>query len=103
MINFWGLILTVLLFEIIKRIKWIKIPSMLATGLILMAILFIFKIDYASYNESACFLTLLLGPATIALALPLSDNVKLLVENKRAVYFGFILAVVVYCKSVVVY
>lgn len=97
MINLWGILLTVLIFEISKKLKNIryikKIPPMMMTSIILILILCFFKIDYMSYNESACFLTLLLGPATIALALPLSDNSKLLTKNKRAVYFGFVIAV----------
>lgn len=98
MINLWGLILTVIIFEICKKLKMIrilsKIPPMMMAGIILIVVLCIFKIDYKSYNESACFLTLLLGPATIALAMPLSENAKLLTKNKRAVYFGFVIAVV---------
>ena len=67
---------------------------MMVTRIFLIIILYVFKIDYSEYNESACFLTLLLGPATIALAMPLSDNAKILLKNKRAVYFGFLIAVV---------
>ena len=97
MINLWGLLATILIFELAKKCKKIKfinkIPPMMLSGIILIVILLAFKIDYKSYNESACFLTLLLGPATIALALPLSDNAKLLTKNKRAVYFGFVIAV----------
>lgn len=97
MINPWGLLATILIFELSKKYKKVmfinKIPPMMLSGIILIAILLTFKIDYQSYNESACFLTLLLGPATIALALPLSDNAKLLTKNKRAVYFGFVIAV----------
>ena len=94
MINLWGLIVTIFLFEIFKRIKFIRIPAMMVTSIFLIIILYVFKIDYSEYNESACFLTLLLGPATIALAMPLSDNAKILLKNKRAVYFGFLIAVV---------
>ena len=97
MINLWGLLVTILIFELAKKCKKIrfinKIPPMMLSGIVLIIFLIIFKIDYKSYNESACFLTLLLGPATIALALPLSDNAKLLTKNKRAVYLGFIIAV----------
>lgn len=97
MINLWGLILTILIFEICKKLKKFrflnKIPPMVMAGFILIVVLCAFKIDYKDYNESACFFTLLLGPATIALAMPLSDNAKLLTKNKRAVYFGFIVAV----------
>lgn len=97
MINLWGLIATIIIFEVCKKLKMVKIfskiPPMMMAGIILIMILCVFKIDYKSYNESAFFLTLLLGPATIALALPLSDNARLLTKNKRAVYFGFIIAV----------
>lgn len=106
MINLWGLLLTIVVFEICKRLKNIrflkKIPPMMVAGIILVAILCIFKIDYNSYNESACFLTLLLGPATIALAMPLSENAKLLTKNKRAVYFGFVIAVVTAIATTVI-
>lgn len=94
MINLWGLISTIIIFEVAKKLKFIKLPPMVITGLILITILCVFKIDYQRYNESACFLTLLLGPATIALAMPLSDNSKILLKNKRAVYFGFVIATV---------
>ena len=94
MINLWGLVVTIVIYEICKCIKRLKIPAMMLASIVLIVILCSFKIDYKSYNESACFLTLLLGPATVALALPLSDNVKLLTKNKRAVYFGFVIAVV---------
>ena len=90
MINPWGLLATILIFKLSKKCKKVrfinKIPPMMLSGIILIAILLTFKIDYQSYNESACFLTLLLGPATIALALPLSDNAKLLTKNKCTEY-----------------
>lgn len=94
MINLWGLILTIFIFEVVKRVKCIKIPAMMVTSILLIIVLCTFKIDYREYNESACFLTLLLGPATIALALPLSDNSKILLKNKRAIYLGFVVSVI---------
>lgn len=98
MTNIWGLILTILVFLIsrkLKNIKYIgKLPPMMIAGIFLIIFLNIFKLDYVKYNESACFLTLLLGPATIALAYPLSQNIQLLTKNKRAIYLGFIIAVV---------
>lgn len=106
MINLWGLLLTILVFEFAKKMKQFpflgKIPPMMLSGLILIAFLLMFKIEYSFYNESACFLTLLLGPATIALALPLSDNAAILTKNKRAVYFGFVIAVITAIVSTIV-
>lgn len=102
MINLWGLIATIIIFELAKKLKFIKIPPMMVAVIILITFICIFKIDYKNYNESACFLTFLLGPATIALALPLSDNANLLTKNKRAVYFGFLIAVLTAITTTVV-
>ncbi len=95
MINLWGLITTVIVYEIavwlrsFPKLKFIN-PNVLA-GIILIMIIYLFKTNYTQYNESACFLTLLLGPATIALGYPLSENIGLLTKNKRAIYTGFII------------
>ena len=92
MINLWGFITTFIIYELSKKsrkFKYLKkIPPLMLSGIILK----IFHIDYQSYNESACIYTLLLGPATISLAFPLVENLSLLKKNKRAVYFGFIVA-----------
>lgn len=96
MINLWGFIITFIIYELSKKsrkFKYLKkIPPLMLSGIILIIILKIFHIDYQSYNESACIYTLLLGPATISLAFPLVENLSLLKKNKRAVYFGFIVA-----------
>ncbi len=98
MINLWGIILTIVVFETAKRLKKVKflnkLPPTFMAGLILVAIILGFKLDYISYNKSACFLTLMLGPATIALAYPLVENIELLTKNKRAVYTGFVIATI---------
>jgi predicted murein hydrolase (TIGR00659 family) len=96
MIKLWGVIVTYFIYELSKKLKLVKylkkFPPMMVSGLIIIAILEFFKIDYESYNKSACFFTLLLGPATISLAYPLVENLNLLAKNKRAVYFGFVVA-----------
>ena len=96
MVNLWGFITTLLIYELSKKsrkFKYLKkIPPLMLSGIILIIFLKIFHIDYQSYNESACIYTLLLGPATISLAFPLVENLSLLKKNKRAVYFGFIVA-----------
>ncbi len=96
MISLWGFIVTFIIYQLSKKIKNIsflkKLPPMMMSGIILIAILKCFNLPYESYNKSACFYTLLLGPATIALAYPLIENLGLLTKNKRAVYLGFVIA-----------
>ena len=49
------------------------------TGMTFTACLLLFlKIDYKSYNESAQYISYLLTPATICLALPLYENLRLI-------------------------
>lgn len=58
--------------------------SVMATILILL----IFQIDYESYYTSAKYLSYLLTPATICLAIPLYHQLELLKHNWRAVLAG---------------
>ena len=96
MVNLWGIVVTLVIFKIVLKMKNNviigKIPPTVVVGVLLIAILKVFDIDYSSYNESACILTILLGPATVALAFPLVENLDLLTKNKRAVYFGLVVA-----------
>ncbi len=94
-IEFWGLLLTLITFFVSKKIsKYLKkIPPILISGIFLIIFLKYFKIPYESYNKSAQILTMLLGPATIALGYPLYNNLHVLKKNKRAIYTGFFVAI----------
>ena len=92
--SMWGLFATILFYQctlwLKKKYKFFKfLNPNVAAGALLIVILTTLNIDYKNYNQSACFLTLLLGPATIALGYPLSENIELLTKNKRAIYTGF--------------
>ncbi len=99
MINIYGLVLTLLVYFLAVKIKNIgvfsKLPTILTAGVVLIIMLKTSGYDYSSYNKSAGFITMLLGPATIALAFPLVKNIDILKTNKRAVWFGFLFATVV--------
>lgn len=93
--NLWGLALTLIVFFIsIKISKYLKkIPPILLTGVFIILFLKYYNIPFESYNKSAGILTMLLGPATIALGYPLYKNLHLLKKNKRAIYAGFTIAI----------
>lgn len=62
-------------------------PVLIAiTGTI--ATLLILDIDYATYNSGAKYITYLLTPATVALAIPLYEQVSLLRKNFTAIMVG---------------
>ena len=92
--NFFGLVLTIVLFFIFKRFN-LKIPIIISVGVFIILILKIFNIDYATYNESASILSFLIAPATIALAYPMYKNYHILLKNKRALYPALFLATII--------
>lgn len=92
--NLFGLILTIILFFIFKRFN-LKIPIIISVGIIIILILKVFNIDYATYNKSASILSFLIAPATIALALPMYKNYNILLTNKRALYPALFLATII--------
>ncbi len=57
---------------------------------IILVILFlaVFRIDYESYNSSAKYLSYLLTPATVSLAIPLYQQLELLKKNAAAILIG---------------
>ena len=57
-------------------------------------------IDYAVYNAGAKYLSYLLTPATICLAIPLYEQFRLLKDNWRAVLAGIVSGVVTSCVLV---
>lgn len=53
-----------------------------------IAILLVTDIDYQSYNNGAKYISYLLTPATVALAIPLYEQVMLLKKNFSAIMIG---------------
>ncbi len=53
-----------------------------------MAALVIFKVDFESYNNGAKYLSYLLTPATVCLAIPLYEQLDLLKNNFKAIIIG---------------
>ncbi len=83
--NYFGLILSIFVFLIAVRLKarfkLAVLNPLLVSSTIIIAILVIFNISYEDYNASADFLSYLLTPATVCLAIPMYRQRKLLKEN----------------------
>ncbi|TBU90999.1 LrgB family protein [Stutzerimonas kirkiae] len=56
------------------KTRWVFLQPVLLAMLLIIGVLLLCGISYAEYNKSAQWLTVLLGPATVALAVPLSLN-----------------------------
>lgn len=73
---------------------------LLISVLFVMLFLGIFKIDYESYNRSAKYLSYLLTPATVCLAVPLYQQLALLKDHLKAILVGIVTGVVTSMGSV---
>ncbi|MDD6306909.1 MAG: LrgB family protein [Clostridiales bacterium] len=91
---FFGVVVSLLSYELglwMKR-KWkLAIFNPLLISIIaVIVVLLVFKVDYETYNEGAKYLSYLLTPATICLAVPLYEQVELLKKNVTAILVGII-------------
>lgn len=100
----FGAVLSLAAYEIgllMKRKFKLAILNPLLIGTIcVMGFLLIFRIDYKEYNEGAKYISYLLTPATVCLAVPLSEQLALLKKNFLAVAVGIISGVLASLISV---
>ena len=67
-------------------------PLLISIALV-MLFLSVTNIDYDTYNNSAKYLSYLLAPATVSLAIPLYQKINLLKENGKAISIALIVGV----------
>ena len=77
-----------------KKLKWAFLNPLLLSIVFVILFLQVFQIDYETYNETARYLSYLLTPATVCLAIPLYQQLKLLKENLLAVVLGIVSGVI---------
>ena len=89
-----GIVISVLGYELgmfLKRKFKLAVFNPLLISIIFVIIcLGIFNVDYESYNKSAQYLGYLLTPATVCLAIPLYQQIRLLKENIWAIFLGIL-------------
>ena len=83
-----------------KKFKLAIFNPLLIAILCVMAVLMILDVDYETYNEGGQYISYLLTPATICLAVPLYQQVELLKKNYRAVLIGILSGVLASLCSV---
>lgn len=91
---FFGVMISVFAYElgVWMRNKW-KLPilnPLLIAVAVVMILLLIFDVDYESYNAGAKYLSYLLTPATVCLAIPLYEQLTLLKKNVKAIMLGLL-------------
>ncbi len=91
---FFGAVVSLLGYEagllLKKKFRLAVFNPLLIAVICVMAVLLIFDVDYDSYNEGGKYLSYLLTPATVCLAVPLYEQLSLLRKNFKAVAAGIL-------------
>ena len=89
---FFGAMISLIAYEIglilKKKFKMAIFNPLLISIICVIGVLLIFHIDYNDYNEGGKYISYLLTPATVCLAVPLYEQIHLLKKNLKAVAAG---------------
>lgn len=99
-----GIVISLLAYEIglAAQRKWKQavLNPLLISIILVIGFLVVFHVDYDSYNNSAQYLSYLLTPATVCLAIPLYLQLDLLKKNIGAILIGVLSGVLASLGSV---
>lgn len=103
---FFGVTISILAYQLglflKKKYKLPVLNPLLISIGIVMLILWVFQVDYKSYQAGARYLSYLLTPATVCLAIPLYEQLELLKKNIRAIIAGVISGVLTSLSCILV-
>lgn len=103
---FAGVVLSLLAYGIgvllKKRFKLGIFNPLLVSVVVSILVIILGKIDYDIYNEGAKYLSWLLTPATVCLAIPLYEQWNLLKKNHKAVIAGLLAGTITSLTTVLV-
>lgn len=95
---FFGMAISLFSYEIgllvQKKLKKAIFNPLLISVVVVILFLAVFHIDYETYNSGAKYLSYLLTPATVCLAVPLYQQLHLLKQNAKAVILGILSGVI---------
>ncbi len=89
---FFGVFISLAAYEIgmflRKKTKWAVCNPLLISIILIMGLLLVLRIPYSHYQEGAQYISYLLTPATVCLAVPLYEQFHLLRKNAFAILVG---------------
>ena len=83
-----------------KKLGWAILNPLLVAMVLVIICLLTFKIDYETYNSSAKYISYLLTPSTVCLAIPLYKQLELLRKNFLAVMVAILSGVIASAASI---
>ena len=88
----WAVVISLLTYELgnllQKKTKWAIFNPLLVAMFLIISFLTIFRIDYSIYQEKTKYISFLLTPATVCLAIPLYEKMQILKKNWKAILVG---------------
>ena len=94
---YYGAVISILAYEagllIRRRFKLAVLHPLLLSVIIVIGVNALFGVEYEAYNSGAKYLSYLLTPVTVCLAVPLYEQLTLLKENWKAVVAGVLAGV----------
>ncbi len=92
--TFFGVMISLLTYELgiilKKKFKITIFNPLLISIVTVMLLLSVLRVDYESYYNGAKYLSYLLTPATVCLAIPLYEQLELLKQNMKAIFAGIL-------------
>ena len=99
---FFGAVISVVgyLIGIFLRKKISVLNPLLVSIIFVIAVIKIFHIDYETYNSGAKYISYLLTPATVCLAIPLYRQISVLKEHAKEAFIGILAGVLASMGSI---
>ena len=92
--RFFGVVISLLAYELgmllKKKFGFPIFNPLLISIAVVIVFLAVFDIDYQNYNDGAKYLSYLLTPATVCLAIPLYEQMEALKKNIKAILAGIL-------------
>lgn len=83
-----------------QKLGWAILNPLLVSVVLVIGCLLVFGIDYDTYNGSAKYISYLLTPSTVCLAIPLYKQMELLKKNLLAVGIAILSGVIASAASI---
>lgn len=91
---YFGIVISLLTYwlavQIRKKFDYPIFNPLLISAIMIIVILVIFDIDYETYNKGAKFITYLLTPSTVCLAVPLYKQSRILMKHLDAILISIL-------------
>ena len=88
----WAVVISLLTYELgnllQKKTKWAIFNPLLVAMFLIISFLTIFRIDYSIYQEKTKYISFLLTPATVCLAITIYEKMQILKKNWKAILVG---------------